>query len=210
MKNRASIDDNKENKINIDNALDAKNWANFETFWQEQMQKVKQKENKREALEEKFALSDIHNAVAYDPNNYNAGLSDDELNVWNNVLYGDKKYSDLSSNEQTLYAMAQRKISWAEQNQLRNYYGIPQSTFRNVRDMTSTGFKADIHYTKKGGILQAKDGAAKIAVAKIRERSKDADRFQKNTKDRHDRVDKAIARIDKKMYRRRDPEKRRK
>jgi len=99
MKNRASIDDNKENKINIDNALDAKNWANFETFWQEQMQRIKQKENRREALEEKFALSDIHNAVAYDPNSYNAGLSDDELNVWNNVLYGDKKYSDLSSNE---------------------------------------------------------------------------------------------------------------
>jgi len=105
--------------------------------------------------------------------------------------------------------MAQRKVSWAEQNQLRNYYDIPQSAFRGVRDMVS-GFKADIHYTKKGGILQAKDGAAKIAVAKIRERSKDADRFQKNTKDRHDRVDKAIARIDKKMYRRRDPEKRRK
>jgi len=108
--------------------------------------------------------------------------------------------------------MAQRKVSWAEQNQLRNYYDIPQSIFSGVRDMASNGssFKADIHYTKKGGILKAKDGAAKIAVAKIRERSKDADRFQKNTKDRHDRVDKAIARIDKKMYRRRDPEKRRK
>jgi hypothetical protein len=37
MKNRASIDDNKENKINIANALDAKNWANWETFWQERM-----------------------------------------------------------------------------------------------------------------------------------------------------------------------------
>jgi hypothetical protein len=108
--------------------------------------------------------------------------------------------------------MAQRKVSWAEQNQLRNYYDIPQSIFSGVRDMasTSTWKPSLVGISKKGGILQAKDGAAKIAVAKIRERSKDADRFQKNTKDRHDRVDKAIARIDKKMYRRRDPEKRRK
>ena len=62
---------------------------------------------------------------------------------------------------------------------------------------------------EKGGTLTLKDGS-KIAVAKIRERSKDADRFYKTVKDIHDRVDKAIARVDKKMYRRRDPENRRK
>ena len=34
------------------------------------------------------------------------------------------------------------------------------------------------------------------------------DRFNKVIKDKHDRIDKAIARLDKKMYKRRDPEKR--
>ena len=62
---------------------------------------------------------------------------------------------------------------------------------------------------KEGGTLILKDGS-KIAIAKIRERSKDADRFHKTIKDKQDRIDKAIARLDKKMYKRRDPEKRRK
>jgi hypothetical protein len=76
--------------------------------------------------------------------------------------------------------------------------------------MTIPSYTPEIAFSKKGGILFAKDGAAKIAVAKIRERQKDADRFHKTVKDKQDRVDKAIARVDKKMYRRRDPEKRRK
>jgi hypothetical protein len=75
--------------------------------------------------------------------------------------------------------------------------------------MVTPSYTPEIAY-KKGGILFAKDGAAKIAVAKIRERQKDADRFHKTVKDKHDRVDKAIARVDRKMYKRRDPEKRRK
>jgi hypothetical protein len=76
--------------------------------------------------------------------------------------------------------------------------------------MATPSYTPDIAFTRKGGILFAKDGAAKIAVAKIRERQKDADRFHKTVKDKQDRIDKAIARVDKKMYKRRDPEKRRK
>jgi len=92
---------------------------------------------------------------------------------------------------------------------MRSYYGVPESRFSGVRSMATKPYTPEIAY-KEGGILFAKDGAAKIAVAKIRERSKDADRFHKVTKDKQDRIDRAIARVDKKMYRRRDPEKRRK
>ena len=69
-----------------------------------------------------------------------------------------------------------------------------------------TGFKLKPK-KEKGGTLTLKDGS-KIAIAKIRERSKNADRFNKVIKDKQDRIDKAIARLDKKMYKRRDPEKR--
>ena len=75
--------------------------------------------------------------------------------------------------------------------------------------MTSS-YITEIPYRKKGGILFAKDGATKIAIAKIRKRQKDIDNFHKIVKDKQDRIDKAIARVDKKMYKRRDPEKRRK
>jgi hypothetical protein len=212
MKNRQTLGDLVENIANVQNAHDAKEFTNNDVLWQEMMVPLKQKANRREALTEQFERSDIHNAVTMSPNEYGADLSEDELAAWNLVQSGDKTYSQLGKEEQAAFLKAQRKISQAEQDQLRGYYGIPQSKFSGVRNMASeTPWKPTmVDSDKKGGVLQAKDGAAKIAVAKIRERSKDAHRFQKNTKDRHDSVDKAIARIDKKMYRRRDPEKRRK
>ena len=175
---------------------------------------MKQEANKRKTLSEQFARSDIHNAVSANPNDYGAQLTDDELKAWNLVQSGEKTYSQLDGVEKGLgaaFLKAQRKVSQAEQNQLRGYYGVPQSNFSGVRQMvTDDDSRGIAEWSKKGGVLQAKDGAAKIAVAKIRERSKDADRFQKTVKDKQDRIDKAIARVDKKMYRRRDPEKRRK
>lgn len=210
MKNRASIGDLIENIANVENARDAKNYTNNDVLFQELMMPVKQEANKRKALEEKFAMSDIHNAVANDPNSYGAELEDDELEAWNLVQSGDKTYSKLDSAQQQAFMKAQRKISQAEQSQMRSYYGIPGSKFSGVRSMVTKPYTPEIAYKEEGGILFAKDGAAKIAVAKIRERSKDADRFHKVTKDKQDRIDKAIARVDKKMYRRRDPEKRRK
>ena len=209
MKNRQSIGDLIENIANVENARDAKNYTNNDVLFQELMMPVKQEANKRKALEEKFAMSDIHNAVANDPNSYGAELEDDELEAWNLVQSGDKTYSQLESAQQQAFMKAQRKISQAEQNQMRSYYGVPESRFSGVRSMATKPYTPEIAY-KEGGILFAKDGAAKIAVAKIRERSKDADRFHKVTKDKQDRIDRAIARVDKKMYRRRDPEKRRK
>jgi hypothetical protein len=214
MKNRQILGDLTENIANVENARDAKNYTNNDVLFQELMMPLKQKANKREALNEQFARSDIHNAVYSNPNDYEADLNEDELKAWNLVQSGEKTYSQLDDVQKGLgaaFMKAQRKVAQAEQNQVRSYYGIPQSKFSGVRGMvTEDDSRGITDWKKKGGILQAKDGAAKIAVAKIRERSKDADRFYKTTKDKQDRIDRAIARVDKKMYRRRDPEKRRK
>ena len=215
MKNRQSIGDLIENIANVENARDAKNYTNNDVLWQEMMYGVKQKANKREALTEQFARSDIHNAVATDPNKYadvTSRLTYDELKAWNLVQSGDKTYSQLDDVQPGLgaaFMKAQRKVSQIEQNQLRSYYGIPQSRFFGARQLANAEWTVNTNF-RKGGIIYSKDGAAKIAVAKIRERQKDADRFHKTVKDKQDRIDKAIARVDKKMYRRRDPEKRRK
>ena len=207
MKNRQSIGDLIDNIANVENARDAKNYTNNDVLWQEMMYDIKQKANKREALGEQFARSDIHNAVYEEPNKYGAQLSDDELKAWNLVQSGEKTPSQLDDVQSAAFMKARYKVSQAEQNQVRNYYGIPQSKYTSVRQFVDKPWSTDTSY-KKGGILQAKDGASKIAIAKIRERAKDADRFYKTTKDKQDRIDKAIARIDKKMYKRRDPEKR--
>lgn len=114
MKNRQSIGDLIENIANVENARDAKNYTNNDVLFQELMMPVKQEANKRKALEEKFAMSDIHNAVANDPNSYGAELEDDELEAWNLVQSGDKSYSQLESAQQQAFMKAQRKISQAE------------------------------------------------------------------------------------------------
>lgn len=220
MKNRASIGDLTENIANVENAHDAKEFINNDVLWQEMMSGIKQKANKREAMEEQFALSDIKNDVKYNLSDYakqgGISLSQDEEEAWQAIVSGDKTYSELGGDDkeakarlQKAYMSAARKAAEIEQNKIRGYYNIPQSNYSSVRQIINEDWYKQKPKNKNGGTLELKDGS-KIAVAKIRERSKDADRFHKTVKDKQDRIDKAIARVDKKMYRRRDPEKRRK
>lgn len=220
MKNRQSINDLIENIANVENAHDAKEFTNNDVLWQEMMYGIKQKANKREAMEEHFALSDIKNDVKYNLSDYakqsGIPLSKDEEEAWQAVISGDKTYSELGGDDkeaearlQKAYMSASRKAAEIEQNKIRGYYNIPQSNYSSVRQVASENWYRQKPKNKNGGTLELKNGS-KIAVAKIRERSKDADRFYKTVKDIQDRIDKAIARVDKKMYKRRDPEKRRK
>lgn len=220
MKNRQSIDDLIENIANVKNAHDAKEFTNNDILWQEMMYGTKQKANKREVMEEQFALSDIKNDVKYNLSDYarqsGIPLSKDEEEAWQAVISGDKTYSELGGDDkeaearlQKAYMSAARKAVEIEQNKIRGYYNIPQSNYSSVRQVASENWYRQKPKNENGGTLELKNGS-KIAVAKIRERSKDADRFYKTVKDIQDRIDKAIARVDKKMYKRRDPEKRRK
>lgn len=87
-------------------------------------ERVKQWENK--ALTDNFARSDIHNAVNYAPNEYGAGLSAEELSVWNKVLSGTNP-SSLQPNEFNQYRLAMQKVSRVENEQLRQHYNIPNT-----------------------------------------------------------------------------------
>ena len=218
MKNRASIGDLTDNIANVENAHDAKEFTNNDVLWQEMMYPIKQRANKIEALEEQYALSDIKNDVKYNLSDYarqnGTPLSKDEEEAWQAIVSGDKTYSELGGDDeevkarlQKAYMNAFRKASEIEQNKIRGYYNIPQSNYSSVRQVVTGDWYRQKPKNKNGGTLELKDGS-KIAIAKIRERSKNADRFNKVIKDKHDRIDKAIARLDKKMYKRRDPEKR--
>ena len=230
MRNKAAIGDLIDKITNAENANNAKKFANNTVLYEEFMTPIKQKANKREALEEQFALSDIKNDVKYSLSDYakqiGMPLSKDEEEAWQAIISGSTTYSGLGGNDnitkarlQKAYISAAKKAEEIEQNKIGEYYGIAPGKFIASRQMAAKNtldefadFKLAPKGTQKaekGGTLTLKDGS-KIAVAKIRERSKNADRFYKTVKDIHDRVDKAIARVDKKMYRRRDPEKRRK
>ena len=230
MKNKASIGDLIDNIANAENANNAKKFANNTVLYEEFMTPIKQKANKREALEEQFALSNIKKDVKYNLSDYakqiGMPLSKDEEEAWQAIISGSTTYSELGGNDniakarlQKAYISAAKKAEEIEQNKIGEYYGIAPGKFIASRQMAAKNaldefadFKLAPKGTQKaekGGTLTLKDGS-KIAVAKIRERSKNADRFYKTVKDIQDRTDKAIARVDKKMYRRRDPEKRRK
>lgn len=156
-------------------------------------ERVKQWENK--ALTYNFARSDIHNAVNYAPNEYGAGLSAEELSVWNKVLSGTNP-SSLQPNEFNQYRLAMQKVSRVENEQLRQHYNIPNTRWSG-KSMQS--IPEQISIIKKGGVVSAKNGS-KIAVAGIEAKTADAERFQKQIKETIDRNEKAIDRLSKSLY----------
>lgn len=156
-------------------------------------ERVKQQENK--ALTDNFARSDIHNAVNYAPNEYGAGLSAEELSVWNKVLSGTNP-SSLQPNEFNQYRLAMQKVSRVKNEQLRQHYNIPNTRWSG-KSMQS--IPEQISIIKKGGVVSAKNGS-KIAVAGIEAKTADAERFQKQIKETIDRNEKAIDRLSKSLY----------
>ena len=156
-------------------------------------ERVKQWENK--ALTDNSARSDIHNAVNYAPNEYGAGLSAEELSVWNKVLSGTNP-SSLQPNEFNQYRLAMQKVSRVENEQLRQHYNIPNTRWSG-KSMQS--IPEQISIIKKGGVVSAKNGS-KIAVAGIEAKTADAERFQKQIKETIDRNEKAIDRLSKSLY----------
>lgn len=156
-------------------------------------ERVKQWENK--ALTDNFARSDIYNAVNYAPNEYGAGLSAEELSVWNKVLSGTNP-SSLQPNEFNQYRLAMQKVSRVENEQLRQHYNIPNTRWSG-KSMQS--IPEQISIIKKGEVVSAKNGS-KIAVAGIEAKTADAERFQKQIKETIDRNEKAIDRLSKSLY----------
>lgn len=155
-------------------------------------ERVKQWENK--ALTDNFARSDIYNAVNYAPNEYGAGLSAEELSVWNKVLSGTNP-SSLQPNEFNQYRLAMQKVSRVENEQLRQHYNIPNTRWSG-KSMQS--IPEQISIIEKG-VVSAKNGS-KIAVAGIEAKTADAERFQKQIKETIDRNEKAIDRLSKSLY----------
>lgn len=196
MFNRAQQWGADQDKSKYEQAYLAKKFNNIWDVVGQQLEydeRVKQQENK--ALTDNFARSDIHNAVNYAPNEYGAGLSAEELSVWNKVLSGTNP-SSLQPNEFNQYRLAMQKVSRVENEQLRQHYNIPNTRWSG-KSMQS--IPEQISIIKKGGVVSAKNGS-KIAVAGIEAKTADAERFQKQIKETIDRNEKAIDRLSKSLY----------
>lgn len=186
MFNRAQQWGADQDKSKYEQAYLAKKFNIWDVFGQQLEYDARNK-----ALADNFARSDIHNAISYAPNDYGANLTPDELTVWNKVLSGTNP-SSLSSQEFNSYKLAAQKVSRAETEQLRQYYNVPNTRWsRKTPDTpwSPTSSKA----------ISAKNGA-KIAVAGIKAKTADAERFQKQIKECIDRNEKAIDRLSKSLY----------
>lgn len=149
------------------------------------------KQQEKKALADNFAKYDIHNAVNYNPNDYGANLTPNELTIWNKVLSGSNP-SSLSPEELASYKLAAQKVSRVETEQLKQYYSIPNT--RWFGKTPSIPWSPTISKA-----ISAKNGA-KIAVAGIKAKTADAERFQKQVKECIDRHEKTIDRLSKSLY----------
>lgn len=149
------------------------------------------KQQEKKALADNFAKYDIHSAISYAPNDYGANLAPNELTVWNKVLSGTNP-SSLLPEELNSYKLAAQKVSRVESEQLRQYYKVPNTRWSGKTP--STPWSPTISKA-----ISAKNGA-KIAVAGIKAKTADAERFQKQIKECIDRHEKTIDRLSKSLY----------
>ena len=182
MFNRAQNWAAKQDKSKLEQAYLSKKHNIWDTFGQQLEFDARQKLNETKALRDRFAQSDIHNAVISNPNDFGANLTNEELQVWEQIMAGVQPSSlQNDTNKLKLLYSAQKKISQAEQNQLKQYYNISQTKWANARQYSSPSFTPKISLVRKGQKIKSN-------LADIRE-------FQKQIKEGIQRSDKAIERL---------------
>lgn len=182
MFNRAQNWATNQGKLKLESAYLSKKHNIFDTLGQQLEYDARQKLAKTKTLRDRFAQSDIHNAVISNPNDFGANLTNEELQVWEQIMAGVQPSSlQNDTNKLKLLYSAQKKISQAEQNQLKQYYNISQTKWANARQYSSPSFTPKISLVRKGQKIKSN-------LADIRE-------FQKQIKEGIKRSDKAIERL---------------
>lgn len=162
--------------------------------------KTKLAENK--TLRDNFAKSEIHNAISYNLKEHakaaNIVLTPGQLEVWNKVLSGTVTPSSLTGQDLQDFMSASKVASQLEQEALKQYYGISDTKWSGVRTLSIAQPTWSEVITNRN-VPEYKKGA-KIAVAGIKARTADAERFQKSIKAAIDRNEKILDRVSKSLY----------
>ena len=196
MFNRDQLQNTDKTKNAFEQARLYKKATNWDVFGKqiEFDARNRQQENKQKV--DTFAAIDIKNAVAGDPNQFGAGLTDDELVLWDKLQLGVSPSTGFNDDERRKLSLIQQKISIAEQNQLSEHYGIPSSKWSGASKRPQSH---SVTIEEKGGVISAKKGA-KVALAGIEAKTADAERFQRQIKETIDRNEKSLERLSKSLY----------
>ena len=164
----------------------------WDTVWQQFEYDDKTKQLEKKNLEDSFAKQDIENTIKYDladlAKKQGIVLTPEQLSAWNLVASGAKTYSTLASDEERKNWLEASKIAQQLQsNMIKDYYNISDTKWSKIRTFQGSETPPKITLqNKKGG---------KIDTSKVRERIKNADRFQKSAEKSIDRNEKAIERM---------------
>lgn len=183
-----------KNKADIRRALTSQLANDRDIMLQEWTHKIKKNQAEKQALADAATESRIKLAVQNNPNKYGAGLSSQELSVYNKARAGIAPHS-MPQSDINLLASANKKMQLAMQNQYYNWKGVPVDAWTedaNKFPKTKSTFTPTL-------IPLSKDGS-KLAIAKIRNKAKNADRFQKSILKQIDSLDKKLDRISRRMY----------
>ena len=200
MFNRAQQWGADQDKSKFEQAYLSKKFNIWDTFGQQLEFEARSRQQESKAIADRFAYSDIQNAVNSDPNRYGAGLTEEELALHKRLQAGIAPSQLISENNNnvTLLSSIRWKLSQAQQAQLSQYYNINPSKWAGVRSAQKPQEIIITRAARKGAKL-AKNGS-KIAIAGIEAKTADAERFQRQIKDCIDRNEKTLDRLSKSLY----------
>ena len=183
-----------KNKSDIKKALTSQLANDRDIMLQEWQYKIKKNQAEKKALNEAATESRIKLAVQNNPNKYGAGLSSQELAVYNRAMAGIAP-SSMSQKDIALLVSANKKLQLAMQNQYYVWKGISPDPWTEDANKTR---KSTTTFTPK--LLEIAKNGSKLAIAKIRNKAKNANRFQKSILKQIESLDKKLDRISRSMY----------
>lgn len=208
--NMLSLIKNAQNKQDIWNAYRSQHSSDRDNLLMKFQQEWETKNAEKESIRKQALLNRSKIAVRNNPNQYNAGLTDEESAVWNLVLQG-KSTSTLSEDQKAILRRAQGKISLAQNNEYYRLLGVDPDQYSD--DLLYSPSNARIFETHLSEAPETSNDAndvqlltrrgkngIKLEIAKIRDKAKNADRFQKVISEKVKSLDKKIDRIARHMY----------
>lgn len=198
--NRLSAMQTAKNKDNYEIAYESSKHKIYDTLWQQHEYDKRQKQAENKEYARQFANREINNAVDYDLENIakenNISLTPEQLQIWKEVVSGAKNVSDLEGTDINNYMSAYNIAEQLKSKMLQEILGIPSTRWGKVRQFTNP---EDNSWFVESDPANAKKGA-KLEIARMRERGKDADRFQKSMRDYHNRHQKMLDKLSDSIY----------
>lgn len=177
-------------QISINNQLREKQKFDIlNQFAQQKEFEAKQELQNKKDIADRIAMQDISDATRNNLKYFVPDIPDDELQAWE--LYGSGK--EVPDNLKDALNRAYQKALQAKTRATREYYGIPENNWSNVRKIAKPVISNPTKYSeskKKGGTIEEKK-----ELAKLRGRIKDYEIFHKNMNKDKDRHEKALDRI---------------